>query len=110
VAQAHDVAWTTTLRQDGLNGVLDAAIAEIAQEGIPGAQGQKTQLRRLAGRSFGKKSIHDFVRCAVTADGDEVANSTTISSACDLGGLLGGICLGYLNLNSTGFQAIQSRP
>ena len=98
------------MRQNGLNGVLDAAIAEIAQEGIPCTQRQKTELRGLTARGFRKKSIHDFVRCAVTADGDEVAHSPAIGSPCNLGGLLGSICLRYINLNTTGFQAVQSRP
>ena len=71
-----NVAGAAPPGEDGLGGVRGAAIGEIAQEGIAGAQRQKTEGMRSGPRrrsAAGKQAVDDFVGCAVAAHGDEIA-------------------------------------
>ena len=60
-------------------------------------------------RGPAEKAVHDLVGSAVAADGDEVSDAARIRLARDFCRLPRGASLGDLNLDATGFQALQRR-
>jgi hypothetical protein len=74
--------------------MFHAAVAEITEKGIPGAERQKTKLRSFIANGLGKQAVHDFVRGSVTADCDEISGASFISIARDLGRVPGRTCAG----------------
>src|SRR5271166_3552281 len=84
VSQPHHVASSAPLREQRFNPVLDAPMTEIAQKGIARAQRQESQRRRLTLERLRVETIHDFIRSAVPADGNEVSYATPVRFARNL--------------------------
>ena len=107
--QSHHVAGTTPLGQQRLNGVLDAAVTEVAKKRISRAQGQESQRGALAAQGLREQTVHHFVRSSIAPDRDEVANSPPVSLACNLRRLPRSARRRDLDLKASRLQPLQSR-
>ena len=87
MCQANKIDRALAIREDGLQGRFHAVVCEVTQERIAGAQRQKTQRDTLLRAAPGKNTVKDFVRGAVTTDGDEAPIALAISFAREIDGV-----------------------
>ena len=87
--------------------MIDAAIAKVAEKRIAGTQGQERHGRALDAAGLRKEAVHDLVGSAIAADGNKVSYAARIRRSCNFGRIPRGASLGDLNLEATGFQALQ---
>src|SRR3974390_2014719 len=102
MTESHYVTRLAFLTDQRLDRVLDSAIGEVAQKGIPGAERQESQSRPIAAESLRIQPIHYFVGSAVPTDGDEVPHSAAVGIAGDFGGVPRTVSRGNLDLNAAG--------
>src|SRR5277367_103327 len=87
VAQTNYITISPALLPKGLDRVLDAARREVAQERVARAEWEESERRTALSLRFGKKSVHDFVRCPVAADGEKISKALRVGPAGQRRGL-----------------------
>jgi hypothetical protein len=95
--------------QKRLDPVLHAAMAEVSQKRIAGAQRQECQGWGLTVEGLRIQAVHDLVRSAVAADRHELSDTSFISLASHLRRLPGSARVRYLHLDAASPQAFQRR-
>src|SRR5258708_7332354 len=73
VSQAKDVTLARSFRNERFHRVFHALIAEVAQKRIARAEWKEWEGGSVRSVRWGKQAIHNFVRCAIATDGDELA-------------------------------------
>ena len=109
MSQPQNVTRAGALRQERFNGIIDAAIAEIAQKRIARAQRKKGKRGPLAVVRLGKQAVHDLIRSAVTANRDEVSNALLVGLLRDLRRVARSLGLCDFNFNVSGPQTFERR-
>jgi hypothetical protein len=89
VAEANYVAGAAGIVLQGSDGVFDAALGEIFQEGIAGAERQEAQRGAAVGFGGWEQTVDDFEGGAVAADCQEISDSFPVGSTRDFGGFAG---------------------
>src|SRR5690606_33601588 len=94
VGQADDVAGARAAHDQRLDRVLGPAIAEVAEEGVAGAEGEEAEARDVlvgapARIARVEEAVQDLVAGSVAAHGDELALTGGVGRPGDLLGLAG---------------------
>src|ERR1700723_1646754 len=89
VAEADHVAGAAGIFLQGRDRVFDAALGEIFQEGIAGAQREEAQRGAAWLFGFREKTVDDFEGGAVAAHRQEIPRSRAVGLARDFGGFSG---------------------
>src|SRR4051794_25743698 len=79
VAHAHHVAGPALARDQRVDRMFNASVAEIAEERVARTQGQERQCGRLLAQSQREQAIHHLVGSTITPHGDEVPGTTAVS-------------------------------
>ena len=90
--------------------MFHAAASEVAEKGIPRAQWKKSESRRLALGSFGKKAVHHLERSSVPANRDKVADASRIGLPRDSGRVTGPAGFSLFDFDTAGQQPLQRGP
>src|ERR1700684_305265 len=109
MAQAQHIAGSPSVSEKRLNPVLHAAMAEVAQKRIAGAQRQECQGWAFTVKGLRIQAVHDLVGSTVATDRNELSGTTLISVAGNLRRLSGRARLRYLHLDAASPQAFQCR-
>lgn len=109
VAETDDVAGAAAIFLQRCDGMFYAARSEILQEGIAGAEREEAQGGAVVVRGVREKSVDDFEGGAITADGEEIADSFAVSLAGDFGGVACACGALYGQINSGLANSLQHR-
>jgi hypothetical protein len=113
MTQSHYVASPAALSQYRFDSMLDAAVAEIAQERISRAQGQERQgrsiTRPITAQRLRIQAVHHFVGSAIAADGNKIPHAARVRIAGDLCGFSGSAGCRHLDFYASGSQTLEGR-
>ena len=109
MTQAEDITSTATPGENGFDCILYATITEVAKKGISGTERQKCKTRMIFSGCLRKQAVHNFKGCAIPPNSDEAADAPLVGGSREFGCLSGGTRGGYVDLNSSRFQAIERR-
>jgi hypothetical protein len=107
--QSHHVARLGAPGDQRFYGVLNTAVAEVTQERVAGAQGQKPENRARTAQSLWKETVDDFVGSTVAADRDEVCGTASVRVSGNLACIAWGTSRSDFDVDSTSLQALQCR-
>ena len=110
MAQTQHIARPASVSKQRFDPVLHAAIAEVAQKRIAGAERQETPGSGAHRQgACGIQAIHDFVGSSVAADRDKVPDASPIRLAGNLRRLSRTLRLRDSYLDAASLQALQRR-
>src|SRR5271155_1501315 len=89
VREAQKIHGTRTPREQGGNGGGGTFFCEIAQKRIAGAERKEAQGNALFRRAVRKNAVENFVRGAITADGEKPSIALRVGFASELCGVTG---------------------
>ena len=89
--------------------MIHAAIAEVPQERIAGAEREKCDRRLVGPMAEREKTVNNFIRCAIPANGNKPAIAFAPGVTCKLRCVAGGGSLPYVDINAAAAESLQRR-